>query len=405
MKRNSKNLETEYTIEQLEYSIDKYQRDDVIAMLKAGILSDLEEEKRIYFYCRLCGLRSMDILDFLSRQNDYFPVKMLQLDFDISQNKLFALEAMEKYQNKFNTSDEEECRQLFEIACIVGSVKIIRVLIRQKKAADCYAMMGSAAPEIFELILTIPENALTDDQWVEMYLNAFTAKEGRERIDYLLKHKKNLFLTNSEGKTAVDLLEERTKSFRYGNRKSDRYQKIEEERLAVYLKKVQTQKEEKAKKGTSKNSPGAIICICILACLVLAAMVYNVTKGTGSSSAESTTAEEATTVEADNTADEESDDTAYSTDASLTIADGDTVNIDYTGYIDDVAFDGGSTNGSGTDLTIGSGSYIDDFEEQLIDYHPGDTVDVTVTFPEDYGNEELNGQEAVFEVTINGIYE
>ena len=54
---------------------------------------------------------------------------------------------------------------------------------------------------------------------------------------------------------------------------------------------------------------------------------------------------------------------------------------------------------------IGSGNYIDDFEEQLIGAHPGDNVEVNVTFPEDYGNEELNGQDAVFEVTVNGIYE
>ena len=54
---------------------------------------------------------------------------------------------------------------------------------------------------------------------------------------------------------------------------------------------------------------------------------------------------------------------------------------------------------------IGSGRYIDDFEEQLIGAHPGDEVEVTVTFPEDYGNEELNGKEAVFDVTVNGIYQ
>lgn len=95
----------------------------------------------------------------------------------------------------------------------------------------------------------------------------------------------------------------------------------------------------------------------------------------------------------------------YSTDTSLTVTDGDTVNIDYVGSIDGVEFSGGSTDGAGADLTIGSGTYIDDFEEQLIGYHPGDTVEVTVTFPEDYGVDDLNGQEAVFEVTINGIYE
>ena len=76
---------------------------------------------------------------------------------------------------------------------------------------------------------------------------------------------------------------------------------------------------------------------------------------------------------------------SYSTDTSLTVKDGDTVNIDYVGKIDGTAFDGGSTNGQGTDLEIGSGSYIDDFEDQLVGAHPGDEVEVTVTFPDDYG--------------------
>ena len=97
--------------------------------------------------------------------------------------------------------------------------------------------------------------------------------------------------------------------------------------------------------------------------------------------------------------------TTLSTDSSLTIADGDTVNIDYVGSIDGVELDGGSTQGQGTDLTIGSGSYIDDFEEQLIGAHPGDTVNVYATFPVDYGKEDLNGKEALFVVTVNGIYQ
>ena len=96
---------------------------------------------------------------------------------------------------------------------------------------------------------------------------------------------------------------------------------------------------------------------------------------------------------------------SYSTDTSLTVKDGDTVNIDYVGKIDGTAFDGGSTNGQGTDLESGSGSYIDDFEDQLVGAHPGDEVEVTVTFPDDYGAADLAGKEAVFDVTVNGIYE
>ena len=96
---------------------------------------------------------------------------------------------------------------------------------------------------------------------------------------------------------------------------------------------------------------------------------------------------------------------SYDTDSSLEVKDGDTVNIDYVGKIDDVAFDGGSTDGNGTDLVIGSDSYIDNFEEQLIGAHPGDKVEVKVTFPDDYQATDLAGKEAVFDVTVNGIYE
>lgn len=93
------------------------------------------------------------------------------------------------------------------------------------------------------------------------------------------------------------------------------------------------------------------------------------------------------------------------TSTSTKIADGDTVNIDYVGTVDGVEFSGGNTNGEGTDLEIGSGSYIDDFENQLIGHAPGDEVTVNVTFPDPYeNNTELSGKEAVFEVTVNCVY-
>lgn len=91
-----------------------------------------------------------------------------------------------------------------------------------------------------------------------------------------------------------------------------------------------------------------------------------------------------------------------STDEQLVIADGDEVNIDFVGTVDGVEFDGGNSGGAGYDLTIGSGSFVDDFEQQLIGHKPGEEVSVEVTFPEDY-NEELAGKDAVFAVTVNGI--
>ena len=88
---------------------------------------------------------------------------------------------------------------------------------------------------------------------------------------------------------------------------------------------------------------------------------------------------------------------------------GDVANIDYTGTVDGVAFTGGTA--TGYDLTLGSGSFIDGFEDQIIGHNVGDTFDVTVTFPEGYGDSTdaegntitLSGKEAVFSVTLNAI--
>lgn len=98
---------------------------------------------------------------------------------------------------------------------------------------------------------------------------------------------------------------------------------------------------------------------------------------------------------------------AYSYYEQLTdveVKDGDTVNIDYVGSIDGVEFDGGSTGGAGTTVTIGVTSYIDDFLEQLIGHKPGETFDVNVTFPDPYeNNTDLSGKDAVFKTTINYV--
>lgn len=79
----------------------------------------------------------------------------------------------------------------------------------------------------------------------------------------------------------------------------------------------------------------------------------------------------------------------------------DTANIDFTGYKDGEEFDGGK--GEGHDLVLGSDSFIPGFEEQIVGKNVGDEFDVTVTFPEDYGAEDLAGQEAVFKVKLNSL--
>ena len=90
---------------------------------------------------------------------------------------------------------------------------------------------------------------------------------------------------------------------------------------------------------------------------------------------------------------------------------GDIVNINYAGTVDGVAFTGGTYQGY--DLTLGSGSFIDGFEDQIIGHNVGDTFDVNVTFPDGYDDSTdsegntivLSGKAAVFSVTLNSISE
>jgi trigger factor len=84
-----------------------------------------------------------------------------------------------------------------------------------------------------------------------------------------------------------------------------------------------------------------------------------------------------------------------------TIETGDTVNINYVGLLDGVAFDGGTADNKF--LTIGSNQFIDGFETGLVGVMPGTTTDLTLTFPDNYGSTELAGQTVVFQVTVNFI--
>lgn len=80
---------------------------------------------------------------------------------------------------------------------------------------------------------------------------------------------------------------------------------------------------------------------------------------------------------------------------------GDVANIDYAGYDEGVAFEGGTAEGY--DLTLGSNSFIDGFEDGIVGMEIGEERDLNLTFPEQYHSEELAGKEVVFHVTLNGL--
>ena len=83
------------------------------------------------------------------------------------------------------------------------------------------------------------------------------------------------------------------------------------------------------------------------------------------------------------------------------VAEGDICDIAFEGFVDGEAFDGGQADNF--DLTIGSGQFIPGFEDQIIGHKAGDEFDVVVTFPEDYGAENLAGKEATFKVVLHEV--
>ena len=83
------------------------------------------------------------------------------------------------------------------------------------------------------------------------------------------------------------------------------------------------------------------------------------------------------------------------------VENGDTVTIDYEGFVDGVAFEGGKAEGY--DLKIGSNSFIPGFEEQLIGHNVDEEFPITVTFPEEYHSEDLKGKEATFQIKLHAI--
>ncbi len=95
--------------------------------------------------------------------------------------------------------------------------------------------------------------------------------------------------------------------------------------------------------------------------------------------------------------------TEYKDSKKTVVEKGDIIVMDYVGKVDGTAFSGGTAND--VQITVGSAGYISGFEDQLVGKNVGTTFDINVTFPENYGKDELNGKPAVFTITMKSIKE
>ena len=184
----------------------------------------------------------------------------------------------------------------------------------------------------------------------------------------------------------------------------------------------QRREKERKKKQTlhlvKKIVLGVIIAAIVVALVWVSVDTYKesrkeakaktTTSSTKSSSSSSTDSTDSSATDTSSTSDSSSSSATSGKTLDKTkgtvVKSGDTVNIDYTGYLNGTAFDGGSTNGAGADLTLGSGIYIDGFESSIEGHSVGESFDINVTFPTDYSSTDLAGKAVTFHVTINGVY-
>lgn len=179
--------------------------------------------------------------------------------------------------------------------------------------------------------------------------------------------------------------------------------KKENRKAAQERRARERQAEERKKKLVHILVP--VIVIAALAVLVIG-IVVTATQSTDDSVKTSDSAYDSTgsvTSGSDTNAVTSSDVSSESvvSGSSRTAKMGDTVVIDYVGKIDGVAFDGGTAENQ--TLVLGSGTYIDGFEDQIAGHHVGETFDINVTFPDDYGAADLAGKDAVFTITLDSV--
>lgn len=328
--------------------------------------------------------------------------ELLSMNLQNWSNYEFVSKCLSKYLNKFPLDDETVCEQLFELACRVGHKKTAVYMMKKNKAKDSYYLLASAPDSLFSLLSKVRTDEMSGEEELTYLLEAASFHKGRERLAQMSKWGFSLLVKNTKGQTIMDLLSEKIRLNMYEKNKSGSLKKQHDKNMITYIDTLLNHPERFEKK--KKTDKKTMIASIVLAALILATAFVIGYDAYKEHKAESVTSTETETTDTTDTSTDSDTDT-YNTDESRVVADGDTVNIDYVGTIDGVEFSGGNTEGAGTQLVIGSNSYIDDFEEQLIGHHVGETVTVNVTFPEDYGNDEFNGKDAVFTVTINGIYE
>lgn len=393
----SKTISTDITVDMLRAAIASYERGRVAQYLEQGVLEQVDQDEKTEICRSIAGLKDQKLVGLLKKKTGKLEPEWFQTDGTDYTYNLFVCKVFRKYRKAFAWKKEEDVLLLFEIAVAVNDTDTVSYFIKHDIQKDRFPLLAAGSEEMFALLMKQNIRKWDSDRIVAVYVAAASAQDGQKRVTALVKKGVDPATVNQQKMTAESIFAEQIKKKKYAKNRTGEMKKSKDQQILRYLHRISKKADSSEKKPVSVKR---LVPVFVLAAIVVIAGVgYGVTRTFADASA----SDDLIYLDAV-TESEEDAGTTLLTDTDLAVEDGDTVNIDYTGYVDDVAFDGGSTNGNGTDLVIGSGSYIDDFEEQLIGHYVGETVTVEVTFPDSYGNEELQGKDAVFDVTINGIY-
>ncbi len=394
------------TYEDLAQAISKFNRDEVLRILKSKAVDITSLDNTQEVYGQLVALRDLRIMDCLASQMEYFNQDMFQVDLENGRNRDFINQVLTKHYKKFNLNDTQTADALFSLSLAVGNVKIPTAIMKKNTTPEMYVALAASSNTTFSLLHPVKTSSLDANTVVDILYAAALCDNGQARLKDLMDSDYSITTANEDGQTVMDLLEKHIEENNYPTNKRGNQQKLADKNTLQFLRRClkEDPSAEKAKK--KKITIGCVVAgIVLVAAIVGFAFWYQNKNASDASTSSDTTSSDTNSTDT-STSDSSSAGTTLNTDTSLTVADGDTINLDYVGYVDDVAFEGGDTQGAGTSLTIGSGTYIDDFEEQLIGHNVGDQVDVVVTFPDEYSsNPDLAGKEATFKCTINGIYQ
>lgn len=402
----SKTERTPGNYERLVEEMRKSNRDEVLRILKSKEIDIASMENAGEVYARLAGLRDLRIMNCLASQTAHFPTDMFRLDLDNGRNRDFVNQVLSKYVKKFDLNDSKTAEELFALALKIGNVKIPTIIMKKKSDPQRLVALASSSMATFELLNQVRTTSMDANTIVDILYAAALCDNGQERLKELIKSHYPVTAANDDGNTVEDLLAKHIQGNNYPANKKGNQKKLADRNTLQYIHRyinggMDAEKEKRKKIAIGCVTAGILVIVIVAGCILW----YQRGKASDSTETSETSSESSSESETAD-GDEDSAGTTLNTDTSLTVADGDTINLDYVGYVDGVAFEGGDTQGNGTSLTIGSGSYIDDFETQLIGHHVGEEVDVVVTFPEVYqNNPDMAGKEATFKCTINGIYQ